>query len=85
MTVTRIKVTHIGEDYGKVEVLYIDGHTTEYEVDRSLAEALQSYLNEQRSEARRSIHNAYNNGFQNGKAEATYAGPSAKSTKARSN
>lgn len=35
-----IEVTHIGEDYGKVEVIYSNGTNHEYEVALGLAEAL---------------------------------------------
>lgn len=44
MVVTKIAVTHIGIDYGKVDVTYAEGGTAEFEVDKSLAEALQAYL-----------------------------------------
>lgn len=41
----KITVTHIGEDYGKVEATDSYGHTIEYEVPLSLAQALHTYLN----------------------------------------
>lgn len=44
MVVTKIAVTHIGLDYGKVEVSYAEGGTAEFEVDKTLAEAMQTYL-----------------------------------------
>lgn len=44
MVVTKIAVTHIGIDYGKVEVTYAEGGTAEFEVDKALAESLSAYL-----------------------------------------
>jgi len=40
---TSVKVTHIGEDYGKVIVIKGD-ETVEYEVSLGLAQALQEVL-----------------------------------------
>lgn len=37
ITGTIIKIVHIGEDYGKVEVTFPSGDTQEYEVARGLA------------------------------------------------
>lgn len=39
-TPVTIEVTHIGEDYGKVEVTYPDATNEEYEVAKGLAYAL---------------------------------------------
>lgn len=44
MIATKVEVTHIGDDYGKVEVTYEDGSTQEYEVALGLATALQWVL-----------------------------------------
>ena len=39
-----VKVTHLGEDYGKVEVQVKGFNTDEYEIPLSLALALQAVL-----------------------------------------
>jgi hypothetical protein len=36
----KIRVTHIGEDYGTVTVIDDDGDETEYEVPKGLADAM---------------------------------------------
>jgi hypothetical protein len=43
-TVTKIRVPHLGEDYGKVQVWYQNGEVSEFEVNRKLAESLKQYL-----------------------------------------
>lgn len=43
-SVESINVTHYGEDYAKVEVIYLDGEETEFEVPIALAEAIEEYL-----------------------------------------
>lgn len=39
-----IKVTHIGDDYGKVAVMHPEGGTSEYEIDKTLALLLNDYI-----------------------------------------
>lgn len=38
--VTKIEVTHLGQDYGKVEVHWKNGEIFEYEINDTLAVAL---------------------------------------------
>lgn len=40
VTGTTIKVTHLGEDYGKVEVTFPSGRIEEYEIPLALARVL---------------------------------------------
>lgn len=42
--IVTVKVTHIGEDYGKVEVQVTGFNPDEYEVPKALALALQKVL-----------------------------------------
>lgn len=39
-TGTVVKVVHLGEDYGKVEVTFPSGHVDEYEIQLGLARVL---------------------------------------------
>lgn len=40
VTGTIVKVVHLGEDYGKVEVIFPSGHIDEYEIPLGLARVL---------------------------------------------